>query len=68
LKILPQINTVSQGFRSLPNALCSTRGYAYNWDKASRADSAVLDVDIDIDEETIDFMMAKLGYLPDPDL
>jgi hypothetical protein len=55
------------GIPSLPNALQYSR-YAYNWDKASKDDSFVLDVDIDIDEETLDLMMSKLGYLPDPDL
>ena len=29
--------------------------------------SATLDVDIDADEETLDLMMSKLGYLPSPD-
>lgn len=55
------------GIPSLPNALQYSR-YAYNWDKASKDDSFVFDVDIDIDEETLDLMMSKLGYLPDPDL
>jgi hypothetical protein len=55
------------GIPSLPNALQYSR-YAYNWDKASKDDSSVLDVEIDIDEETLDLMMSKLGYLPDPDL
>lgn len=55
------------GIPSLPNALQYSR-YAYNWDKASKADSAALDVEIDVDEETLDLMMSKLGYLPDPDL
>jgi len=55
------------GIPSLPNALQYSR-YAYNWDKASKDDSSVLDVDIDIDEETLDLMMSKLGYLPNPDL
>ena len=55
------------GIPSLPNALQYSR-YAYNLDKASGGDPAVLDVDIDVDEETLDLMMSKLGYLPDPDL
>ena len=55
------------GIPSLPNALQYSK-YAYNWDKASKDDSSVLDVDIDIDEETLDLMMSKLGYLPNPDL
>ena len=54
------------GIPSLPNALQYSR-YAYNWDKASGADPAVLDVDIDADEETLDLIMSKLGYLPSPD-
>ena len=55
------------GIPSLPNALQYSR-YAYNWDKAAGADPSLIDVDIDVDEETLDLMMAKLGYLPDPDL
>jgi len=55
------------GIPSLPNALQYSR-YAYNWDKAAGADPSLIDVDIDVDEETLDLMMSKLGYLPDPDL
>ena len=41
----------------------------FRWDDTGKgkADSAVLDVDIDADEETLDLMMSKLGYLPSPD-
>ena len=42
----------------------------FRWDDTGKGkvDSSILDVDIDIDEETLDLMMSKLGYLPDPDL
>ena len=43
----------------------------FRWDDTGgkgKMDPAVLDVDIDVDEETLDLMMSKLGYLPSPDL
>ena len=42
----------------------------FGWDDTGKGkvDPFVLDVEIDIDEETLDLMMSKLGYLPDPDL
>ncbi len=42
----------------------------FRWDDTGKGkvDSSVLDIDIDIDEETLDLMMSKLGYLPSPDL
>ena len=41
----------------------------FRWDDTGKgkADSAVLDVEIDVDEETLDLIMSKLGYLPSPD-
>ena len=54
------------GIPSLPNALQYSK-YAYNWDKAAGADPSLIDVEIDVDEETLDLMMSKLGYLPSPD-
>ena len=41
----------------------------FRWDDTGKgkADSAVLDVDIDADEDTLDLIMSKLGYLPSPD-
>ena len=41
----------------------------FRWDDTGKGkvDSSVLDVDIDTDEDTLDLMMSKLGYLPSPD-
>ena len=41
----------------------------FGWDDRPGAgkDSLVLDAEIDVDEETLDLIMSKLGYLPSPD-